>query len=84
MALGLTQPLTEMSTRYLPGGKKRPARKADNLAAICEPMPENVGASTSRKLKGLHGLYRDSITFMGESSYVGIYCVSSNIRRARV
>jgi hypothetical protein len=37
MALGSTQPLTEMSTRNIPGGKGRPApRKADNLAAICE------------------------------------------------
>jgi hypothetical protein len=38
MALGSTQPLTEMSTRNLPGGKKRPARKVDNLTAICEPI----------------------------------------------
>jgi hypothetical protein len=37
MALGSTRPLTEMSTRNFPGGKKRPARKADNLAAIYEP-----------------------------------------------
>jgi hypothetical protein len=37
MALGSTQPLTEMSTRKLTGGKKRPARRADNLAAIYEP-----------------------------------------------
>jgi hypothetical protein len=37
MALGSTQPLTEMSTRDLPGDKKRPARRADNLAAIYEP-----------------------------------------------
>jgi hypothetical protein len=37
MALGSTEPLTEMSTRNLPGGKKRPARRADNFAAICEP-----------------------------------------------
>jgi hypothetical protein len=39
MVLGSTQPLTEMSTRNLPGargGKKRPARRADNLAAIGE------------------------------------------------
>jgi hypothetical protein len=36
MALGLTQPLTEMSTRNIPGGKGRPVRKADNLTAICE------------------------------------------------
>jgi hypothetical protein len=37
MALGSTQPLTEMSTRNLPGGKKRPALRADYLAAIYEP-----------------------------------------------
>jgi hypothetical protein len=36
MALGSTQPVTEMSTRNLPGGKGRPARKADNLTAINE------------------------------------------------
>jgi hypothetical protein len=38
MALGSTQPLTEMSTRNLPRGKGRPARKVDNLTAICEPI----------------------------------------------
>jgi hypothetical protein len=38
MALRSTQPLTEMSTMYLPGGKMRSERKADNLAAICEPI----------------------------------------------
>jgi hypothetical protein len=37
IALASTQPLTEMSTRNLPGGKKRPACRADNLAAIYEP-----------------------------------------------
>jgi hypothetical protein len=62
MALGSTQPLTEMSTRNLPGAKKRPARRADNLTAIYEPLSENVGASTSRNLKGLHGLYMENFT----------------------
>jgi hypothetical protein len=38
MTLESTQPLTEMSTRNLPGGKRQPARKADNLTAICEPI----------------------------------------------
>jgi hypothetical protein len=38
MALGSTQPLTEMSTRNLPGINGRPALKADNLTAICEPL----------------------------------------------
>jgi hypothetical protein len=36
MALGSTQLLIEMSTRNLPGGEVRPARKIDNLTAICE------------------------------------------------
>jgi hypothetical protein len=56
MALGSTQPLTEMSTRNLPCGKKRPARRAMSR------MSQNVGASTSRKHKGLHGLYRENCT----------------------
>jgi hypothetical protein len=30
--------LTDMSTRNVSGGKGRPARKADNLTAICEPI----------------------------------------------
>jgi hypothetical protein len=41
MVMGLSQPLTEMSTRNFPGGKERPARKADNLTTlttICEPI----------------------------------------------
>jgi hypothetical protein len=37
MAMGATQPLTEMSTRNLRGGKGLPTRKAYNLTAICEP-----------------------------------------------
>jgi hypothetical protein len=36
MALGSTQPLTEMSTRNLPGGKEQPVPKAVDLT-ICEP-----------------------------------------------
>jgi hypothetical protein len=38
MTLGSTQPLTEMSTGNLLGGKGRMARKADNLIAIYEPI----------------------------------------------
>jgi hypothetical protein len=36
MALGSTQPLAEISARNFPGGKGRPAHKADNLSAVCE------------------------------------------------
>jgi hypothetical protein len=38
MALGSTQPLTEIITRNLAGGKGLPVRKADNLTDICEPI----------------------------------------------
>jgi hypothetical protein len=57
MALESTQPLTEMSTKNLPGSKRRPKRKADkshrHLWAECL---ENVGASTSHGPMGLHGM----------------------------
>jgi hypothetical protein len=44
VVLGSTQPLTEMSTRNLPGGKKRPALRADNLAAVYEPNVWKCGS----------------------------------------
>jgi hypothetical protein len=44
MALRSTQLLTKMSIRYLPGGKKRPARRAGNLVAICEPNDWKCGS----------------------------------------
>jgi hypothetical protein len=44
MALGSTDPLREMSTRNLPGGKGRPAREADNLTAICESVSIKCGS----------------------------------------
>jgi hypothetical protein len=37
-ALESTQPLTEMNKRNLLKGKGRPAREADNLTSICEPI----------------------------------------------
>jgi hypothetical protein len=53
MALGSTQPLTEMSTRKLPGGKKR----LTTLPPSVSRMSKNVEALTSRNTKVLHGLY---------------------------
>jgi hypothetical protein len=38
MALGSSQPLTEMSTRNILGSEGQPVCKADNLAAIYEPI----------------------------------------------
>jgi hypothetical protein len=52
-----TQPLTEMSTKKIPGGKGRPVRKADNLTAICQPIVQkNVTASTSHNPMSLYSL----------------------------
>jgi hypothetical protein len=53
MALGSTQPLTEMSTRNLPGVKGRPAPEADNLTAIWADCLENVGAWASHNPLGV-------------------------------
>jgi hypothetical protein len=44
MALGSTQPLIEMSTKNFPWGKKRPARRTDNPAAIYEPNVWKCGS----------------------------------------
>jgi hypothetical protein len=64
MALGSTQPLTEMSTRKFPGGKKSGRRVGlTTLPPFMSRMSENVGASTSRNPEGLQGLYGDNFTF---------------------
>jgi hypothetical protein len=44
MALGSAQPIIEMCTRNFPGGNGRPARKADNLTAICDPLSRKCGS----------------------------------------
>jgi hypothetical protein len=52
MALGSTQPLAEMSTRNLPGGKGLTALPP----FVSRLSRENVGASTSHSHMGPHGL----------------------------
>jgi hypothetical protein len=44
MALGSTQPLTEMSTRNLPGGKGRPVRGADNRTTSVSRLSRKCGS----------------------------------------
>jgi hypothetical protein len=44
-------------------------------------MSENVGASTSRNPKGLHGLYRDNFTFL---FYVQVMQVIFSLRITRI
>jgi hypothetical protein len=63
-ALRSTQPLPEMNTRNLAGGRGRPARKTDNLTAICEPIVWIIWEP--RRLSTLWAFmacYRDIFTF---------------------
>ena len=53
MALGLTKPLTEMSTRNVSWGQRRPVRTADNLTIFVCWLSWNLGASTSWNPRGL-------------------------------
>jgi hypothetical protein len=65
MTQGSTQPLTEMSIRNLPGGKGRPARKADNLTAICEPVVKKMWEPRHlTTLWDFTACYRDSVPNM--------------------
>ena len=54
MSLGLTQPLTEMSTRNISWGYRRPVRRADNLTNFMCRLSWNLGASTSWNHQGLY------------------------------
>jgi hypothetical protein len=78
MALGSTQPVTRMSTRNFPGGKKKSDRSVGLtiLPPSVSRMSENVGALTSRIPKGLQGLYRDNFTLQGQ---LYIYMFKHNI-----
>jgi len=50
MALGLTQPLTEMSTRNIFWVYRRPVLRADNIIALMCRLSWNMRASTSWNL----------------------------------
>jgi hypothetical protein len=70
MALGSTQPLTEMSTRNLPGSKGWQAHKADNLTTICERTVYKMWEP--RRLTALWtsmACYGDSFTFYLSEKY---------------
>jgi hypothetical protein len=63
MNLGSTQPLTEMSTRNLPGVKKQRVVGLATLPPSVSGMFENVGDLTYRKPKGIRDVYRDNFLF---------------------
>jgi hypothetical protein len=63
MALGLTQSLTEMSTRNLPGGVNgnRCVRLTTLPPSVSQLSRENVGTSMSHNPKGLLGLLQGQL-----------------------
>jgi hypothetical protein len=74
MTLGSTKPLTEMSTRNLPGGKGLPARKAENLTIICELILYKIWEHrrlTTLRASTAH--YRASFTFIYIYIYIYIF-----------
>jgi hypothetical protein len=65
MDLGSTQPLTEMSTRNLPGGKGLPAHKAHKITANGEQTVLKMRKPRClTTLKASMACYRDSFTFL--------------------
>ena len=53
VALGYSQPLTEMSTRSISWGWRRPLCRADNLTTFMCWLSWNLGASTAWNLQAL-------------------------------
>jgi hypothetical protein len=88
MAVGSTQPVSEMGTRNLPGGKKGGRRMRLRTSTLCL---ENVGAPTSHNAMGLHGLltgialpYCTDVRQVERSQCLGqcvtFFCGANNIR----
>jgi hypothetical protein len=73
MALGLTQPLTETSTRNISWGERWPVRRADNLTTFMCRLSWNLGASTWNP----QGLCRPVMGLLY------LFCKSGNIKNER-
>ena len=64
VALGSTLPLTERVPRGIPGGKLRPARRAENSAILVEPECQNNDRSPIFcPHLSLHALLRECFVF---------------------
>jgi hypothetical protein len=65
MTMGSTQPLTDMNTRNIHGGKTRPARKADKFTFICEPIVYKMWEHRCLTIiRASTADYSDSFTFL--------------------
>jgi hypothetical protein len=71
MTLGSTQPLTEMSTRYLPGVKGLPERKADNLTPSLSRLStlNLIQVRKLRKWLEMESLKSVSLSSVSENQY---------------
>jgi len=61
MALGLTQPLPELSTRNISCGLSWPVPRTDNLTIFMCRLSSNMGASASWNPQGLSGMHRIAV-----------------------
>jgi len=69
MALGSTQPPTEMSTRNISWVLRRPVRRANNLATFMCQLSWNMGASTFWNPQGLSRAVQGLLYL-----FTGLYC----------
>jgi hypothetical protein len=63
MALGSTKPVTEMSTRNLPGDKSGRRLISESHPHLWADCLEYVGASTAHNPMGLHALLQGQFFF---------------------
>jgi hypothetical protein len=60
VVLGSSQPVTKIFIKNVPGGKGRPARKADILTPLCEPIIyRKRGSLDASQSMGPHGLLQE-------------------------
>ena len=78
MALGLTQPLAEMSTRNISWGERRPVHRADTLTTFICRLFEIWETQTPGSLRACPGLLWDCFTY---TLYVNQrHCLADNKR----
>jgi hypothetical protein len=71
MVMGSTQPLTEMSTKNVTWGLRRPVPRVDNLTNFMCGMSLNLGISTSWNLQSLFRLVQ-GFFYMFMKTYVSL------------